>query len=51
MLAVHEVSASFLDVSLELVKAIDPSSPAGLHVAVLLHGNDSKVIFLVDPDL
>ena len=51
MLAVHEISAGFFDVRLELVEAIDPSSPAGLHIAVLLHRNHSKVVFFVDPDL
>ena len=51
MLAVHEVSAGLLDVGLELVESVDPSSPAGLHIAVLLHGDHSEVVFLVDPDL
>ena len=51
MFAVHEVSSLLLDVGLELVESVDPSSPAGLHVTVLLHGNDSEVIFFVDPDL
>lgn len=51
MLAVHEVSAGLLDVGLELVESVDPSSPASLHIAVLLHGDHSEVVFLVDPDL
>jgi len=50
MLAVHEISAGFLDVSFELVKSIDPSFPASLHITIFLHRNDSEMVFFVDPD-
>ena len=43
--------ALVLDVLLELVKSVDPSSPARLHVAIFLHGNNAEVVFFVDPDL
>ena len=51
MFRVHVFGASFLDVSFELLKTLSPSLPAGLHITILLHGNNTEMIFFVDPDL
>ena len=51
MFRVHVFGTSFLDVSFELLKTLSPSLPAGLHITVLLHGNNTEMIFFVDPDL
>jgi len=46
----HELVASFFDSVLEFVQTVAPSCESLFHVAVLLHGDDSNVVFLVDPD-
>ena len=51
VVVVHVFCSCFLNVFFELLQTSGPSSPAGLHVAVLLHGNDAKMVLLVDPYL
>ena len=51
MVGVHVFGTSFLDVVFELLETTSPSLPAGLHITILLHGNDAEMIFFVDPDL
>ena len=51
MVGVHVFGTSFLDVSFELLETTSPSLPAGLHITILLHGNNTEMIFFVDPDL
>jgi len=50
VLVPHEIVAVGLDGGFELVETITPSGEDFLHVAVLLHGDDSDVVLFVDPD-
>jgi hypothetical protein len=50
VLVPHNLVSALLEVRLELLEAIAESGEDCLHVAVLLHGNDSEVIFFVDPN-
>ena len=51
VVVVHVLGAGLLDVGLELLEALGPALPAGLHVTVLLHGDDAEVVLFVDPYL
>jgi len=46
----HELVAGLFDGVLELVQTVAPSGEGLLHVAILLHGNNSDVVLLVDPN-
>jgi len=50
VLVPHEIVAVGLDGRLEFVQTVTESGEHFLHVTVLLHGDDSNVVFLVDPD-
>ena len=50
MLVPHNFIATFLEVGFELLQTVAESGEDGLHVTILLHRNDSEMIFFVDPD-
>jgi len=50
VLVPHEIVAAGLDGRLKLVQTVAESCEDLLHVAVLLHGNNSDVVLFVDPD-
>jgi len=50
VLVPHEIVAASLDGRLKLVQTVAESCEDLLHVAVLLHGNNSDVVLFVDPD-
>ena len=50
VLVPHNFVAVFGQVGLELLQTVAESGENGLDVAALLHGDDTEVVLLVDPD-
>jgi hypothetical protein len=50
MFVPHEFVTSFLDSGFEFVKTVAPAGEYLVHVTVFLHGDNTDVIFFVNPD-